>query len=82
MNRKDEYERRNVVFYVIVGFEKVTSGCCGTGYLEASFLCNYKTWVCDDVSKYVFFDSIHPTERTYYNVFMSLRPIIDYLFKD
>nr|QGP73757.1 GDSL esterase/lipase [Sedum alfredii] len=64
------------------GFEKVTSGCCGTGYLEASFLCNYKSWVCNNASKYVFFDSIHPTERTYYNVFMSLRPIIDYILKD
>ncbi|CAM9000748.1 unnamed protein product [Rhodiola kirilowii] len=64
------------------GFEKVTSGCCGTGYLEAAFLCNSRSWVCNDASKYVFFDSIHPTEKTYYNLFMALRPIVDYLFKD
>lgn len=52
-----------------LGFDEVSDGCCGTGYLEASFLCNPKSYLCPDTSRYVFFDSIHPTEKAYYNVF-------------
>ncbi|OAY24888.1 GDSL esterase/lipase At5g45960 [Manihot esculenta] len=63
-------------------FEVVNSGCCGTGYLEAGILCNPKSFLCDDASKYVFWDSIHPTERTYYDVFMASRPTIDFLISD
>ena len=41
-------------------------GCCGTGLIEASVLCNkFNPCTCDDVSKYVFWDSFHPTERVY-----------------
>ncbi|PKU62649.1 GDSL esterase/lipase EXL3 [Dendrobium catenatum] len=48
------------------GFEVSTKGCCGTGDLEVAVLCNTMTSsVCADVSKYVFWDSYHPTERTY-----------------
>lgn len=40
-------------------------GCCGTGTLEVSLLCNKDTpFTCTDASKYVFWDSIHPTEHT------------------
>ncbi|XXG90130.1 hypothetical protein AAC387_Pa12g1965 [Persea americana] len=64
------------------GFEESTNGCCGTGLFEASFLCNPKSLACPDASKFVFFDSIHPTEKTYYYVFKSLRKTIDDLLKD
>ncbi|XP_020596700.1 GDSL esterase/lipase EXL3-like isoform X2 [Phalaenopsis equestris] len=48
------------------GFEVSTKGCCGTGDLEVAVLCNTMTSsVCADVSKYVFWDSYHPTEKTY-----------------
>ncbi|CAA6673813.1 unnamed protein product [Spirodela intermedia] len=36
------------------GFDVATKGCCGTGALEVS-----------DDDRYVFWDSFHPTERTY-----------------
>lgn len=66
----------------LTGFEESTNGCCGTGLFEASFLCNPKSLACPDASKFVFFDSIHPTEKTYYYVFKSLRKTIDDLLKD
>ncbi|KAJ1387613.1 SGNH hydrolase superfamily [Sesbania bispinosa] len=47
------------------GFEVVDKGCCGTGTIEASVLCNRLEPTCADVSKYVFWDSFHPTQRTY-----------------
>ncbi|CAL9052786.1 unnamed protein product [Musa banksii] len=48
------------------GFEVSAKGCCGTGDLEVSVLCNGLTTVtCADASKYVFWDSFHPTERAY-----------------
>ncbi|XXG61465.1 hypothetical protein AAC387_Pa05g0072 [Persea americana] len=64
------------------GFEETTSGCCGTGLLEASILCNSHSPACSDASKYVFFDSIHPTEKTYSDVLNSLYKTIDDLLKD
>ncbi|CAL5412293.1 unnamed protein product [Camellia sinensis] len=63
-------------------FDEVSSGCCGTGLLEASFLCNSKSYICSDASKYVFWDSIHPTEKTYKLLFDSIRSQIDFLIKD
>ncbi|XP_059309748.1 GDSL esterase/lipase At1g58430-like [Lycium ferocissimum] len=50
------------------GFEETKRGCCGTGLLEARPLCTKKSPVCSDASQYVFFDSIHPTESTYYHI--------------
>ncbi|XP_022978719.1 GDSL esterase/lipase At5g45960-like isoform X1 [Cucurbita maxima] len=63
------------------GFEEAGSGCCGSGYVEASFLCNPKTDTCPDASKYVFWDSIHPTQATYHNIFLAGRPIVDAMLK-
>ncbi|KAJ4830674.1 hypothetical protein Tsubulata_027983 [Turnera subulata] len=63
-------------------FDEVNSGCCGTGYLEAGILCNPHSFLCPDASKYVFWDSIHPTEMAYYNVFKATRPVIDFLVRD
>ncbi|KAM0938716.1 putative triacylglycerol lipase [Dioscorea sansibarensis] len=48
------------------GFEESTKGCCGTGYFEVTLACNSLTTpTCEDASKYVFWDSYHPTERAY-----------------
>ncbi|XP_068312975.1 GDSL esterase/lipase EXL3-like [Pyrus communis] len=49
------------------GFEVVNKGCCGTGLIEVTKLCNQlqPAGVCTDDSKYFFWDSYHPTERAY-----------------
>lgn len=53
-------------FLSFIGFEEATKGCCGTGTIEVSFLCNSLTkTTCDDPSKFVFWDTFHPTERAY-----------------
>ncbi|AES98896.1 putative triacylglycerol lipase [Medicago truncatula] len=46
------------------GFKETNKGCCGTGTFEVTPLCNELTPVCDDASKYVFWDSVHPSEAT------------------
>ncbi|PIA53937.1 hypothetical protein AQUCO_00900481v1, partial [Aquilegia coerulea] len=47
------------------GFEKVAAACCASGRFEMSYLCNqYNPLTCKDASKYVFWDSFHPTEKT------------------
>ncbi|EOY04623.1 GDSL-like Lipase/Acylhydrolase family protein, putative [Theobroma cacao] len=47
------------------GFTVTNRGCCGTGILEALFLCNPKTPACTTPSQFLFWDSIHPTEAAY-----------------
>eukprot|EP00253_Pinus_taeda_P022781 PITA_22781 len=47
------------------GFEEVRRGCCGTGLLEASVLCNPATPICHNPTTHVFWDSYHPTEKAY-----------------
>ncbi|XP_047981606.1 GDSL esterase/lipase EXL3-like [Salvia hispanica] len=47
------------------GFEVSDKGCCGTGNIEVVILCNKLSRTCSDDSKYVFWDSYHPTERAY-----------------
>ncbi|KAL7155518.1 hypothetical protein ABFS83_03G080000 [Erythranthe nasuta] len=44
------------------GFKIADKGCCGTGTIEVSFLCRY---ACSNVDDHVFWDSFHPTEKTY-----------------
>ncbi|KAL5715882.1 hypothetical protein ACHQM5_017644 [Ranunculus cassubicifolius] len=61
------------------GFAEQSKGCCGTGLLETAFLCNQHSYVCPDRSKFVFWDSIHPTEKTYNLIFLSFRDGIDRL---
>ncbi|XP_057821548.1 GDSL esterase/lipase At2g04570 isoform X2 [Cryptomeria japonica] len=40
--------------------------CCGTGSVEFGYACNKRTpFTCSDASKYIFWDSVHPTEKTY-----------------
>uniref|UniRef100_A0ACD5Y418 Uncharacterized protein n=1 Tax=Avena sativa TaxID=4498 RepID=A0ACD5Y418_AVESA len=48
------------------GFENVAQGCCGTGLIETTVLCGMDAaFTCQDADKYVFFDSVHPSEKTY-----------------
>ncbi|GAB2240409.1 hypothetical protein Droror1_Dr00020927 [Drosera rotundifolia] len=61
------------------GFEVVDRGCCGTGLLELSFLCNHLSPICSERSKYIFFDSVHPTEATYRLLTNALIPVVDFL---
>ncbi|KAJ8772642.1 hypothetical protein K2173_027819 [Erythroxylum novogranatense] len=52
--------------YQSYGFEFGDKGCCGTGEIESAVFCNQlNPHTCQDASKYVFWDSFHPTERTY-----------------
>ncbi|CAL0313258.1 unnamed protein product [Lupinus luteus] len=54
------------------GFEETDKGCCGTGNIEVGILCNrYSIDTCSNSSNYLFWDSYHPTEKTY-NVLSSL----------
>ncbi|XP_074293947.1 GDSL esterase/lipase EXL3-like [Silene latifolia] len=48
------------------GFQVVNKGCCGTGNIEVAFLCSkLSIGTCEDASKYIFWDSFHPTEAAY-----------------
>ncbi|RLN13536.1 hypothetical protein C2845_PM09G19270 [Panicum miliaceum] len=47
-----------------LGLENVEEGCCATGKVEMSYLCNDKSpLTCEDAGKYFFWDSFHPTEK-------------------
>ncbi|XP_057247272.1 GDSL esterase/lipase At5g45960 [Beta vulgaris subsp. vulgaris] len=61
------------------GFEVVDKGCCGTGLFEGAIACNSLLPICNDRSKYVFWDAIHPTERSYYFLYEALRPVVDFV---
>ncbi|OAE19874.1 hypothetical protein AXG93_1130s1270 [Marchantia polymorpha subsp. ruderalis] len=48
------------------GYKEARKSCCGTGLVEVAILCNPASFgTCDDSNEYVFFDSFHPTTRTY-----------------
>lgn len=51
-----------------VGFEVSTEGCCGTGLVETGPLCLVLSPRCRNTSRYVFWDSIHPTEAAYSHI--------------
>lgn len=47
------------------GFAETRRGCCGSGLLETSILCNAKSiGTCANASQYVFWDGFHPSEAT------------------
>ncbi|XP_014506393.1 GDSL esterase/lipase At5g45960 [Vigna radiata var. radiata] len=77
----DIYEPLNnmIQWHENFGFDEVDHGCCGSGYIETTFMCNGFSFVCSDPSKFVFWDSIHPTEKAYFHLFMVARPNIDAL---
>jgi len=69
---KSSYEKKinliNVNFvggFYRIGFEQTNKGCCGNGLAEAGPLCNALTPTCKNRSKFVFWDSFHPTETAY-----------------
>ncbi|CAA7037948.1 unnamed protein product [Microthlaspi erraticum] len=47
------------------GFKDTKRGCCGTGFLETSFLCNVLSKTCSNHADHLFWDSIHPSEAAY-----------------
>lgn len=54
-----------IILIIIAGFKVVEKGCCGTGNIEVAVLCNKFDTTCENPSDHVFWDSYHPTERTY-----------------
>lgn len=50
------------------GFKETRRGCCGTGLVETSILCNRLSSVitCSNASEYVFWDGFHPSEAANY----------------
>ncbi|KAK4259702.1 hypothetical protein QN277_006009 [Acacia crassicarpa] len=63
------------------GFDEVNYGCCGSGYIETASLCNEKSPVCSDASKYVFWDSLHPTDKAYHYIFLAARSTVDLIIQ-
>ncbi|KAI3464805.1 hypothetical protein Pfo_021468 [Paulownia fortunei] len=57
------------------GFQVNDRGCCGTGNIEVTMLCNKYTATCADDSKYIFWDSYHPTEKAY-------RVLVDHIIQN
>ncbi|GAB2231118.1 hypothetical protein Droror1_Dr00027406 [Drosera rotundifolia] len=51
--------------HMCIRFQIVDIGCCGTGLLEVTILCNQMDNVCSNYTKYVFWDSYHPIEAGY-----------------
>ncbi|XVF35931.1 hypothetical protein REPUB_Repub19eG0014300 [Reevesia pubescens] len=48
------------------GFDDSNHGCCGTGTIEVSYLCNlFNPTTCSNTSSHVFWDAVHPSERAY-----------------
>ncbi|CAL0307716.1 unnamed protein product [Lupinus luteus] len=49
------------------GFTETSIGCCGNGIVlgAAAVTCTNATPTCEDASKFVFWDCVHPTETTY-----------------
>ncbi|XP_022892527.1 GDSL esterase/lipase At4g26790-like [Olea europaea var. sylvestris] len=49
----------------LFGFDVAAVACCSTGMFEMGYLCDQMNpFTCSDASKYVFWDSFHPTEKT------------------
>ncbi|XP_020252345.1 GDSL esterase/lipase At2g31550-like [Asparagus officinalis] len=47
------------------GFTEANRGCCGTGTFEMGPTCMFPFPTCPDPSKFMFWDSVHPTTATY-----------------
>ncbi|XP_057460433.1 GDSL esterase/lipase At4g26790 [Actinidia eriantha] len=47
------------------GFDHEAIACCATGMFEMGYMCDkLNPFTCKDATKYVFWDSFHPTEKT------------------
>lgn len=54
---------QNPLYY---GFQEVTRGCCGTGLAEVGQQCRQAARLsCPDADKFIYWDSVHPTQRMY-----------------
>lgn len=59
----------------LAGFGSIVDrGCCGTGTIEVTKLCNPATVTCRNMTDFVFWDSYHPTEAAYMNL---IRPFFE-----
>ncbi|ONI24664.1 hypothetical protein PRUPE_2G253600 [Prunus persica] len=47
------------------GFSQTHEGCCGTGLVELGPLCGELSLTCTDASKFLFWDSMHPSQAAY-----------------
>ncbi|KAM1126274.1 GDSL esterase/lipase At2g40250-like [Malus sylvestris] len=47
------------------GFVQTHKGCCGTGMVELGPLCGELSLTCPDPSKFLFWDSMHPSQAAY-----------------
>ncbi|XP_014502571.1 GDSL esterase/lipase At2g04570 [Vigna radiata var. radiata] len=66
----------------LYGFESTSVACCATGMFEMGYACSRgQMFSCTDASKYVFWDSFHPTEKTNSIVakYMVLRVLYQFL---
>jgi hypothetical protein len=61
------------VFNCFAGVSNVTAACCGAGFLNAQLQCGrpvpstlpgVHAFLCPKPSKYLFWDTLHPTEHT------------------
>ncbi|KAK6917638.1 GDSL lipase/esterase [Dillenia turbinata] len=68
--------------YTKYGYDKWDTGCCGTGLIETSVLCNPSSILCPDASKYVFFDSVHPSQKACQDIVEILIPTINSIITD
>ncbi|CAL5421937.1 unnamed protein product [Camellia sinensis] len=58
------------------GLNETRKGCCGSGLIEAAFLCSPITPVCHSASNHLFWDSVHPSESGYNHLSQSLAAAI------
>ena len=49
----------------LIGIQVTNRGCCGLGAVEVTSFCNELTPVCNDASKYVFWDTFDLSEVSY-----------------
>lgn len=50
------------------GFVETKKDCCGMGHLITSFMCNSWTSVCSNPSEFLFWDSVHPSQKVYWYI--------------
>ncbi|KAF5953538.1 hypothetical protein HYC85_006394 [Camellia sinensis] len=58
------------------GLNETRKGCCGSGLIEATFLCSPITPVCHSASNHLFWDSVHPSESGHNHLSQSLAAAI------
>ncbi|MFS7964692.1 putative triacylglycerol lipase [Helianthus anomalus] len=66
--RRAEFNIYNYQEFILERLHDFVKGCCGTGLLEAGPICTPLTPLCQNSSEYLFFDSIHPSEKAYHYV--------------